>query len=95
MKVTVSEVRRVTELLCRHLEETGRDEIDVSEDYYWMIPKEEVYDPERDPNELDLGQLSDDWNELQGILSGENPSIGYGFVWLSSILRVVGEKTVH
>jgi hypothetical protein len=41
-----------------------------------------------------MGQLTDDWNEVQRIVRGERDAIGYGLVWLSTILRRLGESTL-
>ena len=95
MNVKVSELRAIADQLFTYLEETGRSEFEISEDYYWSIEKEEVYDPYKEPKDLTMGQLSDDWNELSDILKGESPPIGYALVWLSAILRIVGEKSVY
>jgi len=93
--VKVSELREIADRLFTYLEETERREFEISEDYYWSIEKDEVYDPRKDPKALTMGQLSDDWNELRDILNDESPPIGYALVWLSAILRIVGEKSVY
>ena len=82
-------------MLFDYLERSGRTELEISEDYYWFIGKEEAYDPLEDSAELMIGQLSEDWGRLKAILEDENPPIGYSLVWLSSILRIVGEKSVY
>jgi len=40
---------------------------------------------------MNLGQLSDDWAEMQKIASGEKEPIGYALVWIASLYRYVGE----
>jgi hypothetical protein len=81
--------------LFSYLEETGREEFEVPEDYYWEISKEEVYDPYKKPEDLTIGQLSSDLGELRAILAKKSPPIGYALVWYSAILRAVGEKSVY
>jgi hypothetical protein len=95
MNVKVTELRAISDRLFAYLEESGRDEFEVSDDYYWAISKEELYDPSKDPKDLTIGQLSDDWNELTAILNEESPPIGYALVWLSAILRNIGDKAVY
>ncbi len=95
MNVKVSELRAMSDLLFTYLEDSGRKEFDVPEDYYWEISKEEVYDPYKQPKDLTMGQLSDDWSRLEAILKEESPPIGYALVWLSAILRNIGEKAVY
>ncbi len=91
MQVSTSDLRTLTEQLISHLEKKGYHSIEVSSDYYWNIAQETRYDPYQEPLEFDLGQLTDDWAELQKILLGDSPTIGYALVWLSSILRYIGE----
>lgn len=95
MNVKLTELRAIADRLFTYLEETGREDFDVAEDYYWEISKEELYDPSKDPQDLTIGQLSHDWERLQAIQSGEDPPIGYALVWLSAILRNVGAESVY
>lgn len=97
MNMKVAELRAITDRLFTYLEETGRGEFEVSEDYYWVIPQEDVYDPNKDPDPKDftIGQLSEDWDMLKALLHDDSLPIGYALVWLSSIVRIIGEKSVY
>jgi len=92
MNLRISDLRKATERLLTHLEETGRDEVSLSLDYYWDIPRELRYDNYEQPSDLSLRQLTDDWVELQKILDGKNAPSVYALVWLASLLRAVGEE---
>ena len=92
MKVSVSELRNMSERLFDHLESGGNSQLEIPQDYYWYVPTKERYQPYVEPKGLTLGQLSDDWAELQKIIRGESEPIDYALVWLSTILRVIGEK---
>lgn len=96
MKIQLTDLRRAADALFDHLEQTGRTEIDVTEDFYWSIPEKHLYSAYTSPteSELTMGQLSDDWNEVAKIASGQRPPIAYALVWLSSILRFIGLKIV-
>lgn len=95
MQISVAELREVCEVLLRHLESSGVNTIDIEKDYYWNVPVDQRYTPYEEPSSLDLGQLTDNWSELQRLRSGESEPIAYGLVWLSAILRVVGEEVVR
>jgi len=95
MNISTKQLREFTEVLLEYLEKTERSEIDVPHDYYWVIEQSDVFDPTSDPSNINLGQLSDDMIKLQSIVDGESPPIGFAFVWLSSILRAVGEKASY
>ena len=94
MRIQISELRRATTVLFDHLERSGRTEIEVTEDFYWSIPEKHLYSAYTAPteSELTMGQLSDDWNEVAKIASGQRPPIAYALVWLSSLLRFIGTK---
>lgn len=95
MEIKLSELRQLCEKLFTHIEEIGFEKIELSSDYYWEIPEEGRYDSFTEPKEFTMGQLSDDWNELQKILRGEHEPLGYALVWYSAILKAIGEKVVR
>jgi hypothetical protein len=94
MRVKVADLRRAADKLFDHLVESGHEEVEVDQDYYWNIPDEKLYAPYEQPAELTLGQLSEDLQHLEKIASGQSPPIGFGLVWLSSLLRFIGAKLV-
>lgn len=95
MRINVSELRAISAQLFSHLEESGRDSVEIPSDYYWDISKENRYNPYEEPTNFDLGQLTDDWAELQKIALGEKEPIGYALVWFSTVLRAVGEDVAE
>ncbi len=46
----------------------------------------------KEPSEFDIGQLYEDYHFLEGILLNNDEPIGYSLVWLSSILKYIGEN---
>lgn len=93
MKINSAQLRQAFEVLISHIEAHGETTIELPWDLYWDLPRESLYDPYKEPNNFDLGQLTDDWQELEKIVVGEMPPVGYALVWLSSILRAVGENS--
>lgn len=81
-------------MLFDHLSDLGVEKVDIGEDYYWNIIKSQLYDPYNKPSELDLGSLSDDWQELQNVLNGVTGAISYNFTDLAAILKFIGAKIV-
>lgn len=95
MRIKTTELRQAAELLLAHLERSGHGVIDLDQDYYWSIPPGERYDPYKEPTQFGMGQLSEDVNEVRGILDAGKPPVGYALVWLGTILQAVGEKVVE
>ena len=92
MRISVAEIETTCEQLLRHLRAEGITEVEIEKDYYWSIPERALYDPTAQPKELTIGQLTDDWRELQRIRDGEKQPIGYALVWLAALLRAVGQQ---
>jgi hypothetical protein len=89
--VRTKELRAAFDALMMHLESTGHAEIAVDDDYYWFVPRESRYDPQQQPTELTIGQLSDDAREIRAIADGSKEPIGYALVWLAALLTHFGE----
>jgi hypothetical protein len=92
MRIEISELHAVTERLFDHLDELGCHAVELSKDFYWDVPAADRYDPHTLPPELVLGQLYDDWNEMEKIIKNQSEPIAYALVWLSALLRFVGEE---
>jgi hypothetical protein len=95
MRVTTDELRAAANALLQHLDDTGYGVVDLDADYYWSVAPDQRYNVYEEPVDLSVGQLSDDLAEVRAIGTGEKEPIGYGLVWLSSVLRAVGERTVR
>ena len=94
MRIDMDELVRVVGILVQHFKEQQKASVEVAEDYYWEIGEAQLYDPTKDPSDFSMGQLTEDWQRLSQIASGEAPPIGYAFVWLGSVLRAIGQQNV-
>ncbi len=94
MEIALSELKAVFLKEIDHLEKLGYEKVDIPVEYYWNIPQEVRYDPYQEPKQLTLGQLSDNWDGLKQILEGERDPVVYDLVWLSTILRAIGEHAL-
>lgn len=91
MRVLIKDLREISNRLLDHVESLGVKEVDLPEDYYWTLPADQLYNPALTAPNPSLGQLTDDWNELQLIKRGERPPVAIALSWLAAIMRAVGE----
>ena len=94
MDIQISELIEIVDRILAYVKSRHGGTFHLTVDYYWNVPKDQVYNPYQEPANLDLGQISDDWRELQRILRGESEELAYALTWISPILRALGEVTV-
>jgi len=93
MKININELETVLNALLTELREQNGAEIDIEkEDFYWAVPQENLYNPYEKPQELMLGQLSDDLEHLHKLATHELPTVNNDFVKLSAIFQIIGYK---
>jgi hypothetical protein len=91
MTIDLEQLEKAIGIVFKHLAEQGVSTVEIDEDFYWNVPTDEVYVPTNSPANLDVGQLSFNWSDLQSIANGKSPAIGYGLVWAAPLLRRIGE----
>jgi hypothetical protein len=91
MNIRLADLRLISEKLFAYLEDLGVESIDLAVDYYWNIPMEQMYDSYEKPFELDMGQLTFDWDDLQKLFDPEREPLTNDFVDLAAILRAIGD----
>jgi hypothetical protein len=92
-QITVAELKTVANILLSHLERHGIERIEIADDFYWDVPATKRYDQYDEPKQHDVGQLSDDVQELKRLVNGDAPAIGHGLVWLGAVMRRIGETS--
>lgn len=94
MKIDTQELRRVAERLFTHIESLGYRTVELDKDFYWHVPTAALYDQYEQPGDLDVGQLSEDWEKLQAINDGSMPPVTDALAWLAAVLRGISDSTV-
>jgi hypothetical protein len=94
MEIEVAKLRKMTNDLLLRLEQDGTRTVELSSDYYWNILPEQMYDSHDEPHQFTMGQLSEDLEFVNQMIDGTRPPVTYGLVWISSLLRFIGEKII-
>lgn len=96
VRVAVGSVREAANLLFEHLErDLGVHSVALANDYYWYIPAEQRRNPLAEPAEFTLGQVSDDWIEIERIARRESPPVLLGLRWLAALLAEIADEPLH
>lgn len=93
--IKISDLKILLEVFLSKLNSLDSNQsITLDKDLYWNILDEELYDPYKDPVGLTIGSLTDDWEFLQKVMTGERDMIDYDFYKLAAILRCLGSKGI-
>ncbi len=94
MKIELEILEKAFKEIFQHLKNQGITGLEIEEDFYWNIDSQERYNPYKDPSNFNLGQLEDNWQEIIKISKAKSEPISYSLVWLSTLLRILGEKLI-
>ena len=95
MEIDVARLRQITNELLLRLEQSGTRQVELTSDYFWEIPSKLRYDNADEPCEFEMGQLSEELAFVNEMLDGTRPPVTFGLVWVSSLLRYIGEKIIE
>ncbi|EDF8720540.1 hypothetical protein MKU92_004784 [Salmonella enterica] len=63
-------------------------------DYYWDVPSKDIYNVYDEPEQLDIGQLSEDYEFLCNAYKG-GYLVQHNFNKIASLLRYLSERPLH
>lgn len=86
MKINIDKLQWIITLLLLKLKEGKGNEIELENDFYWDISEKELYNPYEMPQNISLGQLSDDLEEVERLLKSDD-AISYDLKRVSNILK--------
>jgi hypothetical protein len=93
LKIEISDLRKIINSIFDHIEQDLKiSSVHIGEDYYWNISTEELYNALKDPTNLNIGQLYDDWEFLKNILEDKNQAVSLMMIHVAPLLRYIGEK---
>jgi len=90
MEIRVRELDRIWNAFVRKLIDDGIETVELPHDFYWDVLPTERYRVDK-PKEMGVGQLYDDWNDLQRVGDGEIDALIPLLEKLGSVVRSIGE----
>jgi hypothetical protein len=81
MKINVDQLEIVVAKLLENARKLGIDEVEIKEDYYWHVQKVDLYNVYKQPHELTIGSLSEDWAHLAAIAQDGDKAIPHALIW--------------
>ncbi|AZA80849.1 hypothetical protein C1637_11435 [Chryseobacterium lactis] len=94
IEIQKEDLKQILFILMNKLEASSNNTFLLNKDLYWNIPDEELYDVYKEPKDLTIGSLAEDWEFLQKVLKREREVIEYDFTKISDILKLIGQTSL-
>lgn len=89
LTIQIPRLRKAFELIADYLAELEGTALSLSNDYFWSIPADELYNVYSRPTTMTIGQLSESWQHVEDMLEGKTSVLSYHLIWLSDVLRAM------
>ncbi|MDY7528883.1 MULTISPECIES: hypothetical protein [unclassified Cryobacterium] len=87
--VKLDELERVFTRVLEVLRQSGFAEVELSNDYFWSIPDDQIYHVESPPHDLTIGQVSESLQWLTNTMLEDGDAIPYSLLWISDVLKAL------
>ncbi|MER7763678.1 hypothetical protein [Streptomyces sp. NPDC097619] len=91
VEISVDKLKGVFDLLMERIH-AGEQVLEIDREAFWSVPRDQAYEIYSEPRDLSIGMLSESWGHLEDMLSEPDRVVGHGFVWLSEVLRAIGDE---
>lgn len=92
MEIDVVKLKAAIDRLFQHIIETrGVRRVELGSDLYWDMPEDALYNVVDQPQEFDIGKLSDDWELVSKVLEDGADPVAYQLTEIAPLLRRLGE----
>jgi hypothetical protein len=95
MKIQLTKLRQELDRLLEEAEKRGYNDVEVSSDLYWSVPRRELFDANNKPVNLTLGSLADDIETVRIEAEVVNDAVlSHALTHASGLLRALAENIV-
>jgi len=93
MKIDLKEMLEIIDVIKNEIVETMPNEIEIEDDYFWIINENDIFDYNTDPLVNEMGQISDEWMQLRRLLEPGSVPISNDLARLSSIFMFIRKNS--
>ncbi|RSB20965.1 hypothetical protein [Enterobacter cloacae] len=90
MKVELDLIEKAVVVIFNEMRSRGLSSVELDCDFYWNIPTEQLYNVYEKPNELDIGQITDDYDTLKKHLENDT-LIYYNLKNAAAVMRFLSQ----
>ena len=88
MEINLDDLQDIISTLISRLKEVKGNKIEIESDFYWEVPSRELYYPYAQPQNLVMGQLTEDWKEIMR-LTKHDTEVSYDLKRFANIITAI------
>jgi hypothetical protein len=92
--IEIKYLKELFNLVIEKLEKEYGNEISFSNDYYWSLDENEVYNPDEEPKDFSLGQISFDIENLERLKTKTEPLLSNDLITIAEILKAIRIESI-
>jgi len=92
LPIQIALLCRTFEAIAVYPEKLEGAELSLGSDYFWSIPADELSNVYSRHAKIAIGQLSESWQHIEDMLDGESGVLPHHLIWLSDVLRAIGQE---
>jgi len=91
--IDIAELRQITDLIFDYILNTLQvSSVELTEDLYWSISTNDLYDIKKEPKDFGMGQLYDDIDFLRKILNDDSQAVPPMMMHLAPIFKYLSSQ---
>lgn len=91
-KIEIEALRLVVNAIFDHIADLKISHVDLDQNFYWEVPREDLFVTNVKPEMECLGSLHDDLEFLAPVIEDKDQAVSLLLVHVAPLLRFVGEK---
>ncbi len=92
--IKINDLKELFNLIIKKLEKEYGNKISFSKDYYWSLDENEKYNPDEEPRDFSLEQISFDIENLERLKDKKEPLLSNDLITVAEILKAIRNESI-
>lgn len=90
--IDIAHLRKSVDQIFAHIQDSGLSQIELTEQYYWLVDPGKKYEMNSEPTDLVVGDLVSDLDAVNNLAPSTSDTLAYNLTLIGPLLIYVGEE---
>lgn len=91
--IDIAYLQQAVDQIFMHIKSSGLSQIELKEQYYWMVDPSKKYEMNSEPTDVVVGDLISDLDVAKGLALSTSDALAYHLALIGPLLIYVGEES--